>query len=259
MRKTRKSLAVGLLVLLVSCASSQKKLQQENEKNPKYQYSLGAVHLNNNNPDEGIRYFSKALALDARHYQSLNGLGLAYTIKGNLQEATKYFLKCLEIAPQFSEARNNLGMIYQEQGFLDKAEEEWKKVIASPDYANKELPYKNLAWLYCLRQDWETALSYANSAIKSNNRYHVGYGVRGFILDKLNRIPEAIESYERAVKILPDDVNYRFSLGEAYFKNSDFVRALKIFEEISPLVTDPEMREKLNLYLKTIKEKKPPA
>jgi tetratricopeptide (TPR) repeat protein len=184
---------------------------------------------------------------------------LAYTIKGNLQEATKYFLKCLEIAPQFSEARNNLGMIYQEQGFLDKAEEEWKKVIASPDYANKELPYKNLAWLYCLRQDWETALSYANSAIKSNNRYHVGYGVRGFILDKLNRIPEAIESYERAVKILPDDVNYRFSLGEAYFKNSDFVRALKIFEEITPLVTDPEMREKLNLYLKTIKEKKPPA
>jgi len=255
MRKTRKCLAIVLLVLLASCASSQKKLQLENEKNPKYQYSVGTVHLNNNNPDEAIRFFNKALALDARHHQSLNGLGLAYAIKGNLQESTKYFLKCLEVAPQFAEARNNLGMIYQEQGFLDKAEEEWKKVIASQDYANKELPYKNLAWLYCLRQDWEPALSYANSAIKANSRYHVGYGVKGFILDKMNRIPEAIECYERAVKILPDDVNYRFSLGEAYFKNSDFVRALKIFEEIAPLVTDPETKEKLNLYLKTIREK----
>jgi tetratricopeptide (TPR) repeat protein len=259
MMKTEKSLAIALLVLCVSCASSQKKIQQANEKNPQHQYSLGAIHLNNNNPDEAIRYFNKALALEARHYKSLNGLGLAYSMKGNLQEAANYFKKCLEAAPQFSEARNNLGMVYQETGFLDKAEEEWKKVVADPEYANKELSYKNLAWLYCLREDWETALSYANKAIQSNSRYHVGYGVKGFILDKLNRIPEAIESYERAVKILPDEVNYRFFLGEAYYKNGDFTRALKILEEAAPSITDPEMREKLNSYLKAIKEKKPPA
>ncbi len=259
MRKAVMGLTILGLSFFVACASSPKKMEQANEKNPRHQYSLGAMQLNNNNPDEAIRYFNRALALDSSHFQSLNGLGLAYAMKGNHHQAVSYFLKCLQIAPQFSEARNNLGMSYQELGFLDKAEEEWKKVVADLEYPNKELPYKNLSWLYCLRQDWERALVYANQAVRSNSRFHVGYALKGFILDKLDRIPEAIESYERAVKILPDDINYRFYLGEAYLKNKESDKAFRIFEEISPLVTDPEIRDKLNSYLKEIKEKKQPA
>src|SRR4030042_641931 len=70
---------------MATCASSQKKLQQAKEKDPQYQYSMGAVYLNNNNLDEAIRLFNKALSLDPRHFQSLNALGLTYSMKGDLQ------------------------------------------------------------------------------------------------------------------------------------------------------------------------------
>src|SRR4030067_459072 len=136
MKKTM-ILAIALGLCLATCASSQKKLQQAKEKDPQYQYSMGAVYLNNNNLDEAIRLFNKALSLDPRHFQSLNALGLAYSMKGDLRQAEKSFQKCLEVSPNFMEAHNNLGMIYQEMGFLDKAEEEFKRVITDPTYASK--------------------------------------------------------------------------------------------------------------------------
>lgn len=254
MKKT-KIVVIGLCLSLLTCASSQKKLQMAKEKDPQYQYSMGAVYLNNNNLDEAIRFFSKALSLDPRHHQSLNALGLAYSMKGDLREAEKSFLKCLEVSPAFMEARNNLGMIYQEMGFPDKAEEEFKKVTADPNYTNKELPYYNLARLYSMRQNWETALFFVDKAIQVNARYHLGHGLRGYILENQGQLLEAIDSYKQAVKLLPGDIAYNFNLAAAYFKNGDFRQAGEILGEILPLITDPEMKEKANSYLKTIKEK----
>ncbi len=258
MKKTKWA-AFGLIVFLMSCASSQKKLQQAKEKDPQYQYSMGAVYLNNNNLDEAIRFFNKALSLDPRHYQSLNALGLTYSLKRDLKEAEKSFLKCLEISPAFMEARNNLGMIYQEMGFPDRAEEEFKKATADANYASKELPYYNLARLYSLRMNWETALFYVDKAIQANARYHLGHALRGHILESQGKLPEAIESYKQAVRLLPSDVTYKFSLASAHFKNGDLRQAGEILGEIRPLITDPEMREKADSYLKSIKDKEKPG
>ena len=254
MKKTM-IMTVALGLCLATCASSQKKAQTAREKDPQYQYSMGAVYLSSNNLDEAIKQFNKALALDPKHFQSLNALGLAYSMKGNLQEAEKSFLRCLEISPAFMEARNNLGMIYQELGYLDKAEEEFKKVITDPNYAAKELPYYNLARLYTLRQNWETALFYADKAIQANARYHLGHNLRGYILENVGRLPEAVDSYKLAVKLVPGDITYKFNLAAAYFKSGEFRLSGEILEEILPLITDPEMKQRADAYLKTIKEK----
>lgn len=253
--KKRKILIFVVLACFVSCASSQKKLEIAREKDPQYQYNVGLFYLNSNNVDEAMRYFNKALNLNPRYHFALNALGLAYSMKGNIQDAAKLYQKCLEIAPNFSEARNNLGTVYQELGYIDQAEVEFKKVIDDPEYPHKENPYYNLARLYFIRQDWQKALFYVDYAIKTGLRFHMGYNLRGMILENLERIPEAIDSYKQAIKIFPDELNYSFNLGAAYFKNNEFRQAGEIFEKIAPLVSDPEMRDKLNSYLKAIKEK----
>jgi tetratricopeptide (TPR) repeat protein len=253
--ENRRILIIGLCLSLVVCASSQKKIREAQGKDPQYQYSMGAFHLNNNNLDEAVRYFQRALALDPRHFQSLNALGLAYSMKGNFPEAEKSFLKCLEISPGFVEARNNLGMVYQEMGFPDRAEAEFKKVIADPTYSTKELPYYNLARLYSIRQDWENALFYVEKGVQANPRYHLGHALRGYILESLERYDEAIDSFKEAVKSLPEDVGYNFRLAAAYFKKGEFRSAEEILEKILPLITDPEMKKDADSYLKTIREK----
>jgi type IV pilus assembly protein PilF len=253
--KNKKIFLIGLCLSLVTCASSQKKLQREKEKDPQYQYSMGAFYLNNNNLDEAIRFFQRALALDPRHFQSLNALGLVNSMKGNFAEAERSFLKCLEISPGFSEARNNLGMVYQEMGFPDRAEAEFKRAVADPAYSTKELPYYNLARLYSLREDWENALFYVEKAVQANIRYHLGYALKGYIMESQDKFVEAIESYKEAVRMLPDDVSYNFHLAAAYFKNGEFRSAEEILEKILPSITDPEMKQNADSYLKTIREK----
>jgi tetratricopeptide (TPR) repeat protein len=255
MMKNRKIFLIGLCLSLATCASSQKKLQEAREKDPQYQYSMGAFYLNNNNLDEAVRFFQRAITLDPRHFQALNALGLANSMRGNLAEAEKSFLKCLEISPGFVEARNNLGMVYQEMGFPDRAEAEFKKVIADPSYSTKELPYYNLARLYSIRQDWENALFYAEKAVQANPRYHLGYALEGYILESQDKLVEAIDSYKEAVNLLPEDVGYNFRLAAAYFKNGEFRSAEEILEKIRPSITDPEMKQNADSYLKTIRDK----
>jgi tetratricopeptide (TPR) repeat protein len=96
-------------------------------------------------------------------------------------------------------------------------------------------------------------------AIKLNGRLAMAYNLRGLILEAQGKIGEAIESYKQALKLVPDELNFNFNLGAAYFKNNDWLRAGEILEKIAGKVTDPEMRDQLNSYLKAIKEKKPPA
>jgi hypothetical protein len=54
-------------------------------------------------------------------------------------------------------------------------------------------------------------------------------------------------------------MSYNFNLGEAYFKKGEFNRADEILRKIAPLVLEPQMKEKLDSYLKTIKSRGVPA
>lgn len=246
---------LGLSFFLVHCASPQKKIEQERERDPKYQYNLGLFYLNNNDVDRAIIHLNRAINLEPRHYLAYNALGLALAMKGQLQEALKAYTRCLEINPAFSEARNNLGSLYQELGYLDKAEEEFRKALADPSYQAKELPAYNLARLYFLKEEYEEAAALVNNALNFNARLALAHNLKGLILQKLNRLSEAIESFNQAIKLVPDDINFNFNLAVAYFNDNQLAKAKEIFERIFPLVKDETMKQQIASYLKQIHEK----
>ncbi len=269
----------SVLVLLSQCASSPKKLEKQRENDPKYQYNLGLFYLNNNEVDQAIQHLTRAISLETKHYLAYNALGLAYAMKGRLQDALHAYNKCLEINPSFTEARNNLGSLYQEMGYLDKAEEEFRKALADINYQARELPAYNLARLYYLREDYETAMGFIQNALRFNSRLAMAYNLRGLIQNKLNRLAEAIESFSQAVKLVPEDINFNFNLAVAiesfsqavklvpedinfnfnlavaYFHDGQNAKAKEIFEKILPLVRDQELREQIASYLKQIHDR----
>lgn len=247
--------ALGLCASLMFCASSQAKLQKAQQKDPRYQYNMGLFYLNQNNPDEAVKYLVKALALDTRYHLAWNAMGLAHSLKGRLEEARKAFEKCLEIEPRFTEARNNLGTILQEMKLLDQAEAEFKTALLDPAYPNRELPYFNLARLYVLQDRLEEALDNVQKAIQIQPRLAMAHNLRGVIMERKDNSVEAVASYEQAVKIVPDDVLFNYNLGTALFKSGSYARAKEVFLRISPRVTDPEMRDNIARFLKIISEK----
>jgi len=253
--KLKPLVVVSMCLCLAFCASSQKKLAKSREKDPQYQYNVGLFYMNSNSIDEAIKYLNKSLALNPRFFLSWNALGLARSMKGDMQGAIAGFRKCLEINPQFSEARNNLGTIYQEMKMIDQAEQEFRKAIENPSYSSLELPHYNLARLYFTLDRIDDAYNEVQSALQIKNRFALAHNLKGLILEKKGNLEEAVDSYEAAYKIVPDDVNFGFNLGLAYYKNDEPENAEEIFEKISPRVQDQEMKDRIKEYLDLIRKK----
>ena len=254
--KIKPALIMLACLCLTFCASSQSKLAKSREKDPQYQYNVGLFYLNSNRVEEAIRYLNKSLALSPRNFLAWNALGLAQSMKGNFQEATTAFQKSLESNPKFTEAHNNLGTIYQESGFLDKAEQEYIKALEDANYPSRELPYYNLARLYFLMGRIDESFENVQRAIQIKKRLAMAHDLKGKILESKGDIEGAIDSYEEAVGLVPNDTDFGFNLGAAYFKNSQFEKAQEVLERISPLVRDQETKNKIKEYLDTIKGKK---
>lgn len=260
--KAKSTIVLLLCATLSVCASTQQKTQKAQAKDPKYQYNMGLVYLNQSNIDPknidvAINYFVKALSLNTQYYLAWNAIGIAQSLKGNLQESAKAYQKCLEIYPEFTEARNNLGTIYQELNQLDKAEAEFQKVVADLTYQTREVAYFNLARLYLIQNRLDLAYENVQKAIQIKPRLAMAHNLKGTILDKENKPEEAMASYEQAVKIVPEDILFNYNLAVAYYNIKEPAKAKSLFLKISPHVVDPEMKVKVSQYLKDLGEREP--
>jgi tetratricopeptide (TPR) repeat protein len=248
-------LAVGICLSLIHCATAQQKLARSREKDPRYQYNLGLVHLNRNDPESAVAYLNKCLALDPRYFPAWNALGLARSLQGKLPESVEAFKKCLEINPRYTESHNNLGTIYQEMGFLDKAEEEFKKALEDAAYPSRELPCYNLARLCYTTNRTDEAYGYIRECIKLKSRFGMAHNLMGLILERKGDMDGAVDAYEQAVRTVPADTNFNFNLAVACFKTGAFDKAKDIFDKIFPLVTDEAIKARIRDYQDQIRKK----
>jgi tetratricopeptide (TPR) repeat protein len=254
-------LALVLGTVLMSgasaCASAQQKTEKARAKDPKYQYNLGLVYLNQSNLDpanidKAIAQFQKSLSLDPQYYLAWNALGMAHSLKGDLQRSADAYRKCLEIYPGFTEAHNNLGTIYQESNQFEQAEAEFLKALQDPVYQTRELPFFNLARLYFIQNRLDLALDNVQKAIQTKPRLAMAHNLKGMILEKQGNLTEALAAYQQAVKIVPEDVLFNYNLGAAYYKAGEFAKSKEVFLKISPLATDPDLKVKIAQYLKDL-------
>jgi tetratricopeptide (TPR) repeat protein len=242
---------------LIFCASPQKKLQEARKTDPVYQYNMGLFFLNEGNIAEAIKYLKISLNLKPDYDLALCSLGLAYSMKGDLEQSIKHYNASIKVNPSLTEAHNFLGTVYQEMGFIDQAEREYRIAIVDVKFKSRQLPYYNLARLYITKDKLQEALVYVEEALKIYSNFTMAYNLKGIILERLNRLPDAIDSYLRALdRLAPEgrdkDVNISFNLAVAYFKNNEYSKAKDIFERIYLKVIDLEMKDKIDRFLRII-------
>ena len=254
MKSIRTVLIFSMSIIFLSCASQEKKIEKEQEKNPKYQYNVGIFYLNNGQPDEAIKYLRKSLLLQPKFDLALDGLGLAYSMKGDFAEAVKYYLESLAANPALTDAHNHLATAYQEQGLLDNAEQHFLAAVADETYHSRELPLYNLARLYYLKEENEKALEYVSQSLNIKPDFAMGHNLKGLVHERFKEYQNAISSYRAAIKILPEDINLTYNLAGAYFKQENYQKAKDLFTELQAKVTNPEMRANIVKYLDMIEK-----
>jgi Tfp pilus assembly protein PilF len=251
-----KQFMVILLVLsITACASTKPDLEKQQEKDPRYQFNLGLFYLNNGMLDESIQHLQKTLELNPKQALAYNALGLAYSMKGELEKSAEHLKKALSLNPRLTETHNNLGSVYQEMGILDLAEQEFLAAAADENYHSRELPLYNLARLYALKEENQKAMNYVKQALIVNNKFVMALNLQGILAERLEQYLPAIESYKKAIKISPDDINLKFNLAGAYLKDGQLDEAREILLEIEPKATDPQLQENIANYLKMTEKK----
>ncbi|KAL0338664.1 UNVERIFIED_CONTAM: putative UDP-N-acetylglucosamine--peptide N-acetylglucosaminyltransferase SPINDLY [Sesamum angustifolium] len=90
--------------------------------------------------NQGVAYYKKALYYNWHYADAMYNLGVAYG------EMLKFDMMALSIKPNFSQSLNNLGVVYTVQGKMDAAASMIEKaIVANPTYAEA---YNNLGVLY---------------------------------------------------------------------------------------------------------------
>lgn len=240
-------------VLMISCATSQTRIEKAREKDPRYQYNMGLFYLNSSQLDLSIKHLKESLSLEPQNHLALNALGLAYSMKGNLDESVKYFIECLEINPALSEAHNNLGSVYQEMGLLDKAEEHFIAASLDTQYSSRELPFYNLARLYFTQDKIENALFQVQKSLDIKSDFPLALNLEGLIFSKRGQMDKAIKIFEKALKLNSDDLDVNYNLAEAYFNSGQFEKAKQIFNTLYLQINNLEVKKKIEDYLRKIK------
>jgi tetratricopeptide (TPR) repeat protein len=130
--------------------------------------NLGIAFLDENDLDEAIDHFYKALEIKPMHAGVHTNLSIALRRTGMLDEALEHSIQSVRINPDLAEAHNNLGISLFQKGRVEEALQEFRKALElKPDYTTC---YYNL----------------------------------GVVLEDQNRFEEAAESFRQALRLDPE-------------------------------------------------------
>ena len=145
-RWLQSSLCIGLLLIL-GMVSWRRTLVYESQEtlwtdtlaeNPHCcvgHNDLGLVCLKNEQIDEAVNHFQKAVEINPNYVEAHSNLGLALFKKGQVPEAVAQYQKALEINPNSFVGHANLANAFFKEGQLDEAVAEYQKAAGiDPSY-----------------------------------------------------------------------------------------------------------------------------
>jgi protein O-mannosyl-transferase len=142
-------------------------------------------------------------ASDISSDQSLSrlDLGRLYLQWNRPDDALKEFREALAIDPGLGEAHNNIGKIFESRLQYDEALKEYLQAVKAKPYL--AVPYCNIGYLYARQKRYAEALQEYEKAIVRDPDYEQVYINRGIALLATGRRSEALADFRRALQINP--------------------------------------------------------
>ncbi len=205
-----------------------------------------------------ITLFEHTLAVTRNNYTAHNNLATALDEAGRSNEAIEHYQKTLKINPNYVKARYNLGNAYQNLGKFDQAIEQWSSVLRL-DQSHVQA-HNNLGVALVRQGKYDQAIEHYRKVIQlapgdniaKNNlakatkkqrekEQALGFYKRANVLAKESEFDEAIQFYQKALKINPRFVMAHNNLANVYLLQKDFDKSITHYSkaiEIAPDFTE---------------------
>jgi len=204
---------------------------------------LGFCYHRKKRYDLAILYYEKGLdkeQMQSNYYEScvaISNLGACYYELKDYQTALKNFDRTLKIDPKYRDA-----FYWKLRTYIDlgKFDEVIKNCDEHQEFQDDEgvLKQKRLA-LFELDK-FDDALNCSNEILKIKKSTY-NYVWEGWILENLDRPKDAKDSYEKAIKISPENDEAYSYMGEALMEEKNFEGAIVYFKKAWDISKDDEM------------------
>lgn len=175
--------------------------------------------------DDALRHYESAIKKNNSDGNYFYNRALVKAKLDKLEDAIQDYSQAinnLTEAKYIYQARFNKGVCLRKLGRLDDSIEDLKQAVQLQ--GDSASAHNNLGLSYFEKEDYEEALSEFTKAIAiEQHPFH--FNNRGLANYHLNRIDEAKNDYDDAIKRNPDDSLAFFNRGNVYLNKNDFEQA----------------------------------
>ena len=210
---------------------------------------MGVTYLEQRNLPMAMRELVKASELDPENAEVDMALGLAYQARGDMSKAEEHLRRAIDKKPDYADARNNLGVVLAGRKAWDEAIREFEAAAANVMYTTPERAYFNLGEAYRVKGDAANAEGAYRRALRANDLYAPAYIALSHVLGGQGKWIDAASILTRCVELIPDYASGWMELGRAWLRLSRPAEALKAFDKVLAVSSDPEVRRQAAGYV----------
>jgi len=216
-------------------ATARKALDLEADQ-PLATYVLARFRVKNDETDEAVEMLETCLDEEKPHPCVLNLLAALKLKAERYEEAARLYSLGERLDPGNLRWTKALAKVYVLADETDRLRETLGRLAeADPD----DLTYrKKLARMALERRDYETAAKWANQGLQIDVMDAKVHQMLGEALAGLARYAPAIEEFETAVRLEPDEPSVRFALADACLQNGQPEKAREALEALLERVPD---------------------
>jgi tetratricopeptide (TPR) repeat protein len=205
-----------------------------------------------------------AIQKDPENFLVHDALGRVYENENEYDEALKSYKKALSLYDKDEFLYLSIGRIYSKQSDFPAAEQSFNKALEIN--RNSSNAFEWLAHIYSKARKWDQAVKFQKSAKEAAERqnlpsdnYDKGlaliYHDKGLDLYNQGNFQDAIEEYNKANNLSESDITYR-NISLCYFYLGEYPKALTAIEKAIRLIPpdDPKYNELKMQYEKELQD-----
>jgi len=186
-------------------------------------YDAGATYLRLGQLERALEYFDRAVEMDPSNADAWNGRGVVFTHQRDYGQALAAYLNALKNNPNDAGYRLNVALTYHLQGKTEEAEQAYAQAVDQ----NREFAGILDRVLKNAPPSAGTQQSGAADPLRriaSNQAYGDGSSYL-----RLNRLDRAVETFDRALELNPDNIDALNAKGVVLTRQRKYPEAVALY------------------------------